>query len=404
MPIFQYKAYNAAGKEVSGEVEAASSKDAFQILKKDGLYPKRLSSPAEKSARLGFFKLLRHKVSLTELAVTTSQFSTLLCSGAALYDALSILIDEEENRILKAVIIGVKERIAEGSSLCAAMEDHPDIFPELYRRMIEAGEASGTLDKVLARLAEYLEARARIQSQVRTVMIYPALMTVVGIGVLSFLFVFVIPKITGIFEDTKQALPLSTVILLGIVDLFRSYWPIILIGIGSGIWGVKEFVKRPKGKAFKDRALLRLPLVGELFTKFYIANFARTLGCLLENGVPILKAMDMCKRVLGHAVFEGILTKAAADVTEGASLSESLKGAQVIPGLLNHMIAIGERSGRLDSLLLTTARAYEKEFETAVARALSLLEPLLILTMGLVVGFIVLSILLPIFELNQIVK
>ena len=243
MPIFQYKAYNNTGKEVSGEVEAASNKDAFQILKRDGLYPKELASL--KSERFVFFNLLHRHVSLGKLAITTAQLSTLLASGATLYDALSILINEEENIVLRDVIIRVKERIAEGSSLCVALDDYPEIFPEIYRRMIEAGEASGALDKVLARLAEYLETRASVQRQVRTALLYPALMTIVGFGVLSFLFVFVIPKITGIFEDTKQTLPLITVILLWIVDLFRNYWPLMLIFMGGGIWGARKFIAKP---------------------------------------------------------------------------------------------------------------------------------------------------------------
>ena len=399
MPIFQYKAYNDTGKEVSGEVEAASNKDAFQILKRDGLYPKELSSL--KSERFVFFNLLHRPVSLTKLAITTAQLSTLLASGATLYDALSILINEEENKVLRDVIIRVKERIAEGSSLCVALEDYPEIFPEIYRRMIEAGEASGTLDKVLARLAEYLENRASVQRQVRTALLYPLLMTIVGFGVLSFLFVFVIPKITGIFEDTKQALPLITIILLRIVNLFRNYWPLMLIFMGGGIWGARKFIAKPTGKAFLDRALLRLPWIGRTLTKFYIASLASTLGSLMESGVPILKALDFSKKALGHAVFDTVLNKAVTDITEGVSLSESLKGSNIIPGLLTHMIAIGERSGKLEDLLLRVASTYEKDFETAVTRAISLLEPLLILTMGFVVGFIVLAILLPIFELNQ---
>lgn len=399
MPIFQYKAYNNTGKEVAGEVEAASNKDAFQILKRDGLYTKELSSL--KSERFVFFNPLYRRVSLAKLAITTAQLSTLLASGATLYDALSILIDEEENRALRDVIIRVKERIAEGSSLCVAMDDYPEIFPEIYRRMIEAGEASGTLDKVLARLAEYLETRVGVQRQVRTALLYPALMTIVGFGVLSFLFVFVIPKITGIFEDTKQALPLITVILLRIVDVFRNYWPLMLIFMGGGIWGARRFIARPAGKAFLDRALLRLPWIGGILTKFYIASLAGTLGSLMQSGVPILKALDLSKKALAHSVFDGVLSKAVTDITEGAPLSESLKDSNIMPGLLTHMIAIGERSGKLEDLLLRVAGTYEKDFETAVSRAMSLLEPLLILTMGFVVGFIVLAILLPIFELNQ---
>ncbi|MBI5048570.1 MAG: type II secretion system inner membrane protein GspF [Deltaproteobacteria bacterium] len=404
MPIFQYKAYNAAGKEVSGEVEAISNKNALQMLKKDGLYPKEISAPTKKSERFAILRLLSRRTSLPELAAATTHLSTLLASGAALSDALSVLIGEEENRYLRDAVIRVRERISEGSSLSGAMDEHPEIFPDVYRRMVEAGEASGTLDNVLKRLAEYLESSAKIQAQIKTALIYPAIMTIVGFGVLSFLFIFVIPKITKIFEDTKQAMPLITVILLTVADFFRNYWPIMIAVTVASILGFSRLVKRPSVKAFKDRAVLRLPLVGEVLGKFYIASFARTLGSLLESGVPILKAMNMTKRALGHAAFEDVLNKAIADVTEGAPLSGSLKGSVLIPGLLTHMVAIGEKSGKLDILLLSAASAYEKDFETAVARTLSLLEPFLILAMGLIVGFMVLAILLPIFELNQIVR
>jgi general secretion pathway protein F len=401
MPIFKYKAYNTSGREVSGELEAVSAKEAVQSLKKDGLYPKGISSFKEEKK---VFRLRSSRVTSTELATISSQLSTLLSSGATLYDALSVLINEVESRYLREVLIHIKESISEGSSLARALEDHPEVFPEMYNRMVEAGESVGALDKSLARLSEYLETRARIKDRVRTALLYPALMTFVGIGVLSFLVLFVIPKITRIFEDTQQALPLITVVLLGIVGFFRNYWPFVLIAIGGAGWGLKEFIKKPKGKAIKDNLLLRLPWLGKLIMHYFIASLARMLGSLLESGIPMLNALEMTKRVLGHTVYERILNKAIKDVTEGGALSRSLEDSKHVPGLLTHMIAIGEKSGNLDNLLLKAAETYEREFETSVARALSLLEPFLILAMGLVVGFIVLAILLPIFQLNQIIR
>lgn len=401
MPIFKYKAYNTSGREVSGELEALSVKEAVQRLKKDGLYPKGISSlKAGKKA----FRLYGSRVTLTELATVSSQLSTLLSSGATLYDALSVLINEVENRYLRGVFIHIKESISEGSSLAKALEAHPEVFPEMYHRMVEAGESSGTLDKSLDRLSEYLETKERVNNRVRTALLYPVLMTFVGVGVLSFLVLFVIPKITRIFEDTQQALPLITVVLLGIVGFFRNYWLFILIAIGGAGWGLKEFIKKPKGKAIKDNMFLRFPWIGKFIKHYFIASLARMLGSLLESGIPMLNALEMTKRVLGHTVYEKILNKAIKDVTEGGSLSRSLEDSRFIPGLLIHMIAIGEKSGNLDSLLLKAAGTYEREFETSVTRALSLFEPFLILAMGLVVGFIVLAILLPIFQLNQIIR
>lgn len=400
MPIFQYSAYNAAGKEVSGNIEAITLKEAAERLKRDGLHPKELS---EDSIKKGL-SLRRKTVSLRELAGATRQLSTLLTSGTQLRDALSLLINEEENSVLKKAIISIKEDISGGSPLSKAFFAHSDIFPEMYIRSVEAGEAGGTLDNVLERLAEYLETRARIYERVKTAMLYPFIMIIVGIVVLSFLFIYVIPKITNIFEDTRHGLPLITTILLFIVNIFRGYWPLILIGmIGSG-WGIKMFLKMPRGKRIRDIALLRLPYIGKLSIKFYIASFARTLGGLLSNGVPILKAIDMTKKVLNHSLFEGALDKAIKDVTEGGPLSISLKQSGLFPAILTHMIATGERSGKLDTLLIRAAQSYERDLEESVERFITLLEPLLILTMGVIVGFIVIAILLPIFELNQVIR
>ena len=401
MPVFHYKAYNNFGKEVTGDLEALTAGEAARRLKRDGLFPREISSSAKEKR---VFSVLRRGVSPGELAAVSSQLSTLLASGATLYESLSILINEVESRSLKDVLIDIKDRISGGSSLGRALEAHPDVFPEMYSRMVEAGEASGTLDHVMTRLAEYLEAKAGVNEQVRTALVYPILMSLVGIGVLGFLLLFVIPKITRIFEDTEEALPLITVVLLWVVGFFRTYWPVVIVALAGGGWALRDFVRRPGGRAVKDRFLIRLPWMGRLINKFYVANLARTLGSLLESGVPVIKAMEMTKRVLGHAVYDHVLDKAIVDVTEGGSISRSLGGFPVVPGLLVHMTAIGERSGNLDKLLLRAAGVYEKEFETSVKRALSMLEPVLILVMGVVVGFIVLAILLPIFQLNQVIR
>ena len=401
MPLFQYKAYNADGKEISGNMEAVSHHEARERLKKEGIYLKELFSSTTKDISLNRW---RFRVSLPELAAITHQLSTLLSSGATLYDALSILINEEESKTLKRVLSAVKESIAGGSSLAKALEKHPAIFHDVYVRSVEAGEISGTLENILAGLAEYLETRAKVYDQLKTALLYPVLMTLVGTGVLFFLFTFVIPKITGIFEDTHQALPLMTVILLNIAWFLKNDWPFILIGICSAGWGLHKLLKRPKGKEIRDRLLLQLAVLFRMAVKFYMANISRTLGNLLPSGVSMLNAIDMTKRVLNNAVFESALNKAGKDVAEGAPLSISLKNSGTFPAILVHVIATGEKSGKLDSLLLKAAASYEKDFESAANRLLSLLEPILILAMGVIVGFIVIAILLPIFQLNKIIR
>ena len=268
--------------------------------------------------------------------------------------------------------------------------------------MVEAGEESGRLDTVLIRLADYLEAMAAVRSRIITAFIYPALMTIVGCGVLAFLLLFVMPKITVIFEDREQALPFITVILLNITYLLKTLWPVLIILLVASLVAMRRFIRTKRGKAIKDRVLLRLPVMGKLLSTFYSATLAGTLGSLLESGVPLLKALDMTKKVMYQDVYGGVLTNSIKEVTEGGSLSKSFADT-VVPGLLVNMTAIGERSGKLGELLLKAGDAYNKNFEIAVSRMLALVEPVLILVMGFIVGFIVLAILLPIFELNQLV-
>ena len=405
MPVFRYKAYNAKGIGVSGEVEAHTLKEAVSSLKSGGIFPREVNSVQDGEAR--GIKGLRgvrftRKVSLMELAASTRQLATLLKAGVALFDSLGFLVNEEENKLLQSSFSDVKEKVSEGVGLANALEPHLDVFPEVYMHMVEAGEASGTLDKVLFGLADYLEKRSQVRSKVVTAFIYPALMTLVGISVLSFLLLFVMPKIIVIFEDTNQALPFITVMLLTATHFLRSFWFLIIIVIIGLFWAGRVYINKPKGKAIMDALLLKLPVIGRLLRDYYSQQLAMTLGSLLESGVPILKALEMTGRVLNQTEFTKVVENSIEEVTEGNTLSKSFEET-VLPPLLVHMTSIGERSGELDVLLLKAGQTYAKSFETSVARALSLVEPILILLMGFMVGFIVLAILLPIFELNQMV-
>lgn len=399
MPIIQYKAYDALGNRVSGTTEASGLKEAAEKLKKDGLYIKELCLPA---GQKGFFA--KGKVSQAALIAATRELSVLINSGTPLYDALSLLANEKDGSRLGAAFFQIKEMISSGNSFAKALESRPDIFLEIYVRTVEAGEESGTLDGALLRLSDYLEARAKIRGRMTTALYYPALMSFVGVGVLSFIFIFVLPKIAVLFDDTGRAMPLITRALLIVVNLLRTWWPLFIGGAVVSLLSLSAFIKSPRGRGMLDRLTMKLPLAGGVFVKFHMANFSRTLGSLMASGVPMLKALDMTRKVLNHAVFETVLRKAVKDVTEGRPLSASLKSSGEFSGVLLHMIATGEKSGELDALLLKAAQAYEGEFETAVSRGLALLEPGLILAMGAMVGFIVLAILLPIFELNQIIR
>ncbi len=406
MSVFRYNAYNASGKEVAGSIEARSSKEAMERLKGDGLFPKEITSASGSARRTFSVSSLRRKKKIgpVELASATRQLSTLLSSGATLFDALAILIEEIENKSFTDTLTTVKEDVSAGSTLAGALAAHPLVFPEMYVRMVEAGEESGTLDSVLLRLSELMEVRAAISEQVRTAFMYPIVVTTVCFAVLGFLLVYVIPKITRVFENSEAALPLVTEVLLFVAAALKNFWPVFLIIAFAAYFAYRPLMRKPAFKAAVDRTLLRLPYMGGLLRVYYAASLSRTLGSLLSTGVPILRALDMTAKVLNQNVYNGILAKSEKQVTEGAALSNSLRGTGQIPDLLVHMISIGERSGKLDELLIKAADAYEKDFERSITRALSMLEPALIVFMGGIVGFIVLAILLPIFELNQLIK
>jgi general secretion pathway protein F len=311
-------------------------------------------------------------------------------------DALSS-IAEEHKGYWQNMLISIKERIAGGSSLSKALEGYEKIFPEFYVNMVAAGEASGTLDMVLRRLSNFLESQANLKSKVSMAMIYPTIMICIGFIVLSFLFTFVIPKITSIFKDTESALPFVTVVLIAISDIFHNYWWLLLIMLFGGMFGLKRL--REKNRLFLDRLMLRLP--GDILQTLYLTRFTRTLSSLLEGGLPVLRSLELAAKSIGNSVLEKRVRDAERHVAEGARLSASLEG---FPPVLLQLIATGERSGKLVEVLKSAADSYEDEFSRKVQKALSFLEPGMILIMGFIVGFIVLAVLLPIFQLNQLIK
>lgn len=394
MTTFRYKAYNGSGIEVDGSLIADSSRDAIQRLKKDGLYPREVSE-------IGINGYIRKGISIQELAFTTRQLATLLTAGSTLSDALNVSADGEKNVKLKSILFGIKNKVAEGISLSNALSGYPIVFSEIYRGMVAAGESSGSLDKVLLRLSEYLEGRAKIIRDIRSAIIYPFFMTLVGICVLSFLFIFVIPKITKIFEDTKSTLPWITLMLIWVTNFIRYYWFIVIIGMIAVGWGVRLYIRMPYGREVIDNLALKIPWLGRLVSHFYITNLTMTLGSLLKEGVPMLRALEMTRGVLNHSVFDKVIDSAIQDVIGGSSLSMSIKKADSIPPIVAHTITVGEKGGNLGDVLLKVSETYGQELEAEVKKGLSLLEPVLILIMGIIVGFIVLAILIPIFQLNS---
>ncbi len=391
MPIFQYKGYRNDGSEASGAIEANSLKDAALRLKDTGLFPKDIKEALYKK-RFGIIR--RPDTSL--LPPITRQLSTLLSSGVTLMEALSS-ISEENKGLYRNMLVDIKEKVSGGSSLSKALEGYGKIFPEFYINMVAAGEASGNLDKVLRRLADYLEAQDNLQSKVRISLIYPVFMICVGFIVLSFLFTFVIPKITKIFRDTQSALPFITLVLITLSDIFRNYWWLIIGMLLGGFYGFKKLME--KKREYVDGIFLRVP--GNILQSLYYGRFTRTLGFLLEGGLPVLRALELAGKSVGNKVLELKIAEAGRRVAEGGRLSASLED---FPPVLLQLISTGERSGKLTEVLKNSADSYEEEFSRRVQKALSLLEPSMILLMGFIVGFIVLAVLLPIFQLNQLIK
>lgn len=391
MPIFQYRGYRPDGSQAAGAIEAGSVKDAALRLRESGLYPKDVR---EATFKRRFW--IRQKPDVSLLPAITRQLSTLLSSGVTLMEALTSIAGEQKG-VWRNILVGIKEKVAGGSSLSRALEGCGPLFPEFFVNMVAAGEASGNLDQALGRMADFLESQSSLRSKVRTSMIYPVFMICIGFIVLSFLFTFVIPKITRIFKDTESALPFITVVLITVSDIFQRFWWLLTglaLAAAAGFRRLKE-----KNRMLIDTFILRLP--GEIMQSLYFGRFARTFGFLLEGGLPVLRALELSSKAIGNKALESRVMEAAARVAEGARLSASLDG---FPPVLLQLISTGERSGQLVGILKKAADSYEDEFSRRVQKALSYLEPGMILVMGALVGIIVLAVLLPIFQLNQLIK
>jgi len=403
MPVFDYKALTASGEQVTGIIDADSSADARSKLRKQGVFPTDVIESDEKVDLRSDQAITRlfHRVKQADVAAFTRQMATLLGSGLQLVQGLNALIDQLEKSPLKRVIIGVRDDVNAGKSFGEALRKFPRVFPPLYTNMIDAGEAAGALDVVLERLADLTEKNLKMRNHIRSVMVYPALVACIGIMVIVFLLVKVVPTITDIFAETKQALPLPTVILLNVSDFLRGYWWVIIF-IAAGLYFLfVAWKKGRKGRLMLDRMKLRLPLIGSLIRKIAVVRFSRTLATLLSSGAPLLSAMEIVKNIVNNTSIANSIEEAIEAIRGGHSVSGPFRKSRVFPPIVVHMISIGETSGALEPMLEKIAQSYDDEVETSVAAMTSLLEPIMIVIMGIVVGYIVLSILLPIFQMSD---
>jgi general secretion pathway protein F len=407
MAVYQFKGVTTEGKNVNGIRNADSVRTLQGILRKEGIFPTEISQQADERAKAAGeidIKRFTRRVSTRELAVVTRQLATLLHAGVTLVESLTAIVDQTENESLKLVLSQVKQRVNEGASLADAMGQHPRVFPELYCNMIRAGETSGALDVVLTRLADFTESQARLRSKIIGALTYPAIMVLVGLGIMGILLVAVIPQITKIFEDRKAVLPLPTKILLGTANFITGYWWLILTVLVLSVFALIRYVKTDRGRAKWDRFKLDMPIVGKLLRMLAISRFSKTLSTLLKSGVPLLGAMGIVRNIVNNRILAEAIDDARTSIKEGESIAAPLKRSGEFPPLVIHMIAVGERSGQLEEMLNNVAESYQEQAETRINALMTLLEPLMIVMMGGAVGFMVVSILLPIMQLNEFAR
>jgi len=408
MPVFEYTALNAKGKTTSGIIDAEGSMAARQKLRASGIFPisiKEAYEAAPKKAAKSFDLSRRFsRVKPIEVAMMTRQLATLIGAGFPLVSALDALAPQTKSHGFKKIITQIKDSIVEGNSFAQALSKYPTTFSSLYVNMVRAGETSGTLEIVLDRLADITEKQQALMTRIQTALAYPMFMLVFGTIVLFVLLIYIVPSFTSIFADMHQTLPAPTRMLIFLGDFFKSYWWMILIILGM-IWFLLNRVKKTeKGRFWFDKMILSLPITGNSAKKLAVARFSRTLGSLLENGVSMLVALDIVKNIAGNILISEAIETGAIEVGKGQGLGAALSGRGIFPQLSIQMIQVGEQSGELEKMLTKIADVFENEVETSILRLTSYLEPVMILVMGMCVLFIVLSICLPIFEMNQLIK
>ncbi len=420
MPLYAWKGLDGGGKAITGTRDADGPKTLRQTLRRESVFltEAREVLGGQRSAQtvaggvaggkglkkqIDFARLFE-RVRPQEVAIFTRQLATLLKAGIPLADGLGALAEQIDNKRFQMILAGVRQKVNEGGALADALTEHPKIFVELYTNMVRSGEAAGNLDSVLDRLADFLDAQHALRTKVSGAMTYPILMMIIGSLVMGVLMVAVVPPIASIFEDSGRALPINTQVLIAVSGVVGKYWWVVLPILVLGALLIRYWMNTPRGKARMDRLKLRLWLLGPLVRYIAVARFARTLATMLASGVPLLTALEIVKKVLDNSVLEKVVEEARDAIREGESIAVTLKKSGHFPAMMCHMVAVGERSGQLETMLENVASAYERDVHAKVARLTTLLAPLMIVVMAVGVGFIVMSIITPILDLQQIAE
>ncbi|MDP2309071.1 MAG: type II secretion system inner membrane protein GspF [Pseudomonadota bacterium] len=410
MAVYEYVGLDGAGKSTKGIVDADSAKTARGRLRKQGVFPTEVWEKKEGATRgkgsnveIDFGKYFQ-RISVQDLATLTSQLSTLIGAGIPMVEALTALVDQTENPKLKGVLVEVRQKVNGGTSLARALRAHPEVFGELFVNMVDAGEQSGALDLVLTRLTQYTEGQVALRGKLVAAVTYPILMMVVSGALVLGLFTFVIPRIKRIFDSFGEGLPLITTVLFTVSNIVTGYWWLIAIVMSLGAWGLRRYVRTPKGSLWWDRMSLKMPVFGKINRLVAVSRFCRTLATLLVSGVPILTALTIVRTVVGNEVIAAAIDGAARNIAEGQSIAVPLKASGQFPPIVTHMITIGEKTGELEGMLGKVADSYDSQVENTVNTLTSLLTPILTLFMGVVVATIALGILLPMLSLSSVVR
>ena len=404
MPTFRYEAVTPAGQLRRGVIDADGSRGARTLLRSRGMTPIDVSAVAERTAGTSLNGLLGHRLGTTEQALFTRQLASLLTAGLPLDEALSALAAEAERDYVRDLISTLRSEVVGGQSLSGALARHPRDFPDIYRALVSAGEHTGKLHVVLSRLADYIEGRNALTQKIKLAFTYPAVVTVVAFGIVVFLLTYVVPQVVGVFTTTKQKLPTLTIVMLACSDFARDWgWLAAMVAVGIGV-SVKRLLQRPGPRQAWHGWLLGAPLVGRLVRGYNTARFASTLAILISAGVPILRALQAAGETLNNVVLRQNVEDAISRVREGTSLSRALAHANRFPPVLVHLIRSGESTGNLAPMLDRAAEGETRELERRTLFITGLLEPALILSMGVMVLLIVLAVLMPILDINQMVR
>jgi general secretion pathway protein F len=404
MGAYQYVAIDGGGKEHRGVLEGDTPRHVRQLLRDRQLMPVELSEVELHERKTRRQWSLRRGISGLDLALVTRQLATLVRAGLPLEEALLAVSEHTEKPRLKSIILGVRAKVLEGHSLAAGLDDFPHAFPPVYRATVTAGEQAGQLDAVLERLADYTESRHGLRQKVGQAMVYPIVLTGIAFFIVTLMLVYVVPKVVGVFETTGQQLPIMTRVLIGLSTALQNWWPALLIGIGLAVYSAFQLMKREHVRRRVHWWILKAPIIGRVTRGLNTARFTRTLSILTSSGVPALDALRISASVVANLPMRAAVEDAAVRVREGGAIGRALGQSKLFPPMSVHLISSGEASGELDSMLERAANHQESEMDSLLAAMLSVLEPLLIVVMGLVVLSIVMAILLPIFQLNQLVR